>query len=276
MMSMFVASAPPPAVVMVILVLLLVLRPRRCRAWGPATHLQLGIEVLAAKEALPIPVALRLAQFPYDFLYGNIAADIIVGKRFVHPLRHCHSWNVGFDLLRQAATPAQQAFGYGYLAHLAADIVAHNDYVPTMMVRHCRTRGAVHLGWEIRFDVSNSPKLWRYAHLISRRVRWNNDPLLARALTPTIFSFPVNRRIFNTILLLNRVRRWQRLMGRMEFSARWPLSVEEIATYRDRARANMLAILTDLEASPLCAADPRGERALMDARRRARQRRRQP
>ena len=203
-------------------------------AWGPATHLELARELLAGKDLLPLQVAATLANYPYDFLYGNIAADMVVGKKFVDPLRHCHTWPVAFELQDQVCSPAQQAFVYGYLAHLAADIVAHNSFVPSKIVQYYHKKGALHLYWEMRFEVSVRHKLWKYAHLISRRSRWENDPLLARAITPTIFSFPVNRRIFNTVLLLNRTRRWQKLLLRLDQSPHYALSGDEVLYFKKK------------------------------------------
>ncbi|MCD6151992.1 MAG: zinc dependent phospholipase C family protein [Deltaproteobacteria bacterium] len=234
-------------------------------AWGPATHLELARELLASKDLLPLQVAAALACYPYDFLYGNIAADMVVGKKFVDPLRHCHTWPVAFELQDRICSPAQQAFVYGYLAHLAADIVAHNSFVPSKIVQYYHKKGALHLYWEMRFEVSVRHKLWKYAHLISRRSRWENDPLLARAITPTLFSFSVNRRIFNTVLLLNRTRRWQRLLARLDQSHHYVLSGDEILYFKAKSLANMLEILRNLKESPLCVEDPRGERNLARA-----------
>ncbi|HDJ27839.1 MAG TPA: hypothetical protein ENF28_01115 [Proteobacteria bacterium] len=234
-------------------------------AWGPATHLELARELLASKDLLPLQVAASLACYPYDFLYGNIAADMVVGKKFVDPLRHCHTWPVAFELQDRICSPAQQAFVYGYLAHLAADIVAHNSFVPSKIVQYYHKKGALHLYWEMRFEVSVRHKLWQYAHLISRRSRWENDPLLARAITPTIFSFPVNRRIFNTVLLLNRTRRWQRLLLRLDQSPHYALSGDDVLYFKKKSLANMMEILQNLKGSSLCAEDPRGERNLARA-----------
>jgi len=234
-------------------------------AWGPATHLELARELLAGKDLLPLQVAVALSRYPYDFLYGNIAADMVVGKKFVDPLRHCHIWPVAFELQSQARSQAQQAFVYGYLAHLAADVVAHNSFVPSKIVQYYHKKGALHLYWEMRFEVSVRHKLWQYAHLISKRSRWDNDPLLARTITPTLFSFPVNRRIFNTMLLLNRTKRWQKLLLRLDQSPHYALSGDDVLYFKKKSLGNMLEILRNLKDSSLCAEDPRGEQSLAQA-----------
>lgn len=245
--------------------LLVLLSCDSASAWGPATHLELARELLAAKDLLPLQVAITLACYPYDFLYGNIAADMVVGKKFVDPLRHCHTWPVAFELQDNVCSPAQQAFVYGYLAHLAADVVAHNSFIPSRIVQYYPKKGALHLYWEMRFEVSVRHTLWQYAHLISRRSRWDNDPLLARTITPTLFSFPVNRRIFNTMLLLNRTRRWQKLLLRLDQSLHYTLSGDDVLRFKKKSLANMREILRNLKDSSLCTQDPRGERNLARA-----------
>ena len=70
-----------------------------------------------------------LQEFGHDFLYGSLAADIVVGKNMARYLYHCHNWRVGFNVFKQAKPGAEQ-FSLGFLAHLAADTVAHNYFVP--------------------------------------------------------------------------------------------------------------------------------------------------
>jgi hypothetical protein len=49
--------------------------PAAAHAWTPGTHIFLGESVLANLTQLPDAIASLLRAFPYDFLYGNIAAD---------------------------------------------------------------------------------------------------------------------------------------------------------------------------------------------------------
>lgn len=55
--------------------LALVLFPGVAHAWTPGTHIFLGESVLANLHQLPTMIADLVRAFPYDFLYGNIAAD---------------------------------------------------------------------------------------------------------------------------------------------------------------------------------------------------------
>ena len=42
------------------------------------------------------------ATFPYDFLYGSIAADTSIAKKYAPAGRHCHSWTVGLEIYDKA------------------------------------------------------------------------------------------------------------------------------------------------------------------------------
>jgi hypothetical protein len=105
--------------------LALVLWPSVAQAWTPGTHIFLGESVLANLAQLPAAVAGLLRAYPYDFLYGSIAADTSIAKKYAPVGRHCHSWHVGREIVDRADTDALRVFGLGYLAHLAADAVAH-------------------------------------------------------------------------------------------------------------------------------------------------------
>ncbi len=132
--------------------MLMALFPRDAYAWTPATHIFLGESVLANLVQLPEVVAALLRAFPYDFLYGSIAADTSMAKKYAPVGRHCHSWHVGQEIYDQAETDALKAFGLGYLAHLAADTVAHNYFVPRQLVVTSRTIALGHSYWESRFE----------------------------------------------------------------------------------------------------------------------------
>jgi hypothetical protein len=57
--------------------------PSTAYAWTPGTHIFLGEAIIRSLSLLPGPIAEIIAAFPYDFLYGNIAADTEQGYR--HP-----------------------------------------------------------------------------------------------------------------------------------------------------------------------------------------------
>ena len=127
--------------------------PEPALAWGPGTHVALGELVLGALHLLPPAVRMLLERHPIHFLYGSVAADISFAKKYVPEGRHCHNWHVGEEIHDEAPSEALQAVGLGYLAHLAADTVAHNLYVPRQLMLTNTTAAVGHTYWEHRMDV---------------------------------------------------------------------------------------------------------------------------
>lgn len=242
--------------------LLLILFPSDVLAWGAGVHLEVGSHLLVNLRTLPEPLSALLAAYPRDFLYGCIGADITVGKKFTHYLKHCHSWRVGRQLLDAAVSEGQQACAYGYLAHLAADTVAHSYFVPYKMVRTFNSGMLHHAYWELRVEADIEPEVWELARQVAMENFRENDILLRNVLSTTLFSFTTNKRIFNSMLLLNRLRQWQRMLRAISARSRWTLEEENRGEYIALAREAATSILVHLEESPWWSADPTGERAM--------------
>ncbi len=250
------------ALIIPLLTVLLVAIPDQALAWGIGVHLQLGSQILANLQILPPAVQTLLSAFPHDYLYGCISADITLGKKHTHYLQHCHSWRIGKKILEAAQTDSQKACAYGYLGHLAADTVAHSYFVPYKMVRTFNTAMLKHTYWEVRFEAEVAPEIWALARTIARKNFQENDAMLRGVLSDTIFSFATNKRIFNSMLLLNRLQQWQKMLRSLNVSSRWTLSTQNRDEYLQLARTISESILTNLEQSPYWKADPTGERAI--------------
>jgi hypothetical protein len=124
---------------------------RRCSAWTPApTSFWRG--ALRNLGLIPLHIAELLSAYPADFLYGSIAADTSIAKKYAEVGRHCHSWHIGMEIHDDARTPQLRAFALGYLAHLAADVVAHNFFVPRQLAVTSSTTAVGHSYWESRID----------------------------------------------------------------------------------------------------------------------------
>ncbi|PLX83977.1 MAG: hypothetical protein C0617_09620 [Desulfuromonas sp.] len=240
----------------------LILLPAESWAWGVGVHLQLGSHVLENLSALPTALQNLLGAFPHNYLYGCISADITLGKKFTHYLKHCHGWRMGRKILDAAATDAQKACAYGYLSHLAADTVAHSYFVPFKMVRTFNTVLLKHTYWELRFEAGVPPETWALARTIARKSFEANDALMRNVLSDTIFSFSTNKRLFNSLLLLNRLQQWQKMLRSLSETSKWSLDEEDRDEYLGLARTAAMDILNHMEKSPYWQSDPTGERAL--------------
>ncbi|MBW2187579.1 MAG: zinc dependent phospholipase C family protein, partial [Deltaproteobacteria bacterium] len=59
-------------------IILLALIPQNACAWGFGVHLQLGCQLLSQLSCLPANLQQILTNFPADFLYGCMSADITI------------------------------------------------------------------------------------------------------------------------------------------------------------------------------------------------------
>lgn len=245
---------------------LLLAWPSQALAWGVGVHLQLGSYILDNLQLLPPALQGLLAEFPLDYLYGCVSADITLGKKFTHYLQHCHSWRMGQKVLAAARNEPQRACAYGYLGHLAADTVAHSYFVPFKMVRTFNTVMLKHTYWEMRAEALVEPQIWSLARTIARKDFSQHDALLRSVLSDTLFTFDTNKRLFNSLLLLNRLQQWQKMLRSMSHTSRWSLAEENLEEYLGLARQAEGSVLAQTEESPYWKADPTGERALAAAR----------
>ena len=243
-------------------VLVPLLFPSDVLAWGIGVHLQTSARILDNLAQLPEHLRTLLSMYPNDYLYGCISADITLGKKHTHYLRHCHSWRMGFKILDSAETDSQRACAYGYLSHLAADTVAHSYYVPFKLIRTYNTVLLKHTYWEMRFEAHVAPETWPLARSIGRKNFPENDKLLRSILADTIFSFATNKRLFNSLLLLNRLQQYQKVLRSLAKTSKWAITAEDQKEYFDLTGEATLSLLQDPDNSPFRSADPTGERAL--------------
>jgi hypothetical protein len=236
--------------------------PRESYAWTPGTHVFLGEAVLGALGQLPAAVADVLRAYPYEFLYGSIAADTSIAKKYAPVGRHCHSWTVGFEILDRANDEALRSFGMGYLAHLAADTVAHNYFVPRYLIIASRTTGLGHSYWESRFETHLGPRYSREARELIVRDHTPADAHLDRILSPTIFSTQTNRRIFRGMVYVADTESWQRIFHLAADNSRWDLGTGEVVRYMVRSYEYVMDLLSRLDHSEPYLLDPSGDEAL--------------
>jgi Zinc dependent phospholipase C len=238
----------------------LLLVPHPLWAWGPATHVGLGEAVLSALYLVPPAVQAVLERFPLHFLYGSIAADISFAKKYVPEGRHCHSWKVGEEILEAADSEALAAVGYGYLAHLAADTVAHNVFVPRQLLLTSTTQAIGHTYWEHRMDMHVGEDFLNQArHLVVEYDHSEADALFDDVLSRTIFSFRTNRMIFRQMIRFQGYDRWQRVFDRVLAKSRFDLPDPVVDVYFARSFDHVVGYLRDRGSSTAGSLDPVGE-----------------
>jgi len=247
--------------------LLLLILPDAAYAWTPGTHVFLGDAVLRSLALLPGGVADLLRAFPHEFLYGSIAADTSIAKKYAPAGRHCHSWNVGFEIHDAARDEPLRAFALGYLSHLAADAVAHNYFVPRQLALTASTAALGHSYWESRFETHLGERSSRKARELLLRDHSRADGLLDRILSPTLFSTATNRRIFRGMVHAADAESWQRIFQMMLENSRWDLTDDEVGTYLVRSYDFIIDLLTRLDRAEPYQLDPSGDEPLRLAKR---------
>ncbi|MEP7346974.1 MAG: zinc dependent phospholipase C family protein [Gemmatimonadaceae bacterium] len=243
----------------------IVVFPTDAWAWTPGTHVFLGEAVLRSLHLLPESVGALIRTFPYEFLYGSIAADTSVAKKYAAAGRHCHSWPVGMEILHRARDEPLRAFAVGYLAHLAADAVAHNYFVPRQLAITSSTMSLGHSYWESRFETHLGDAAARRAKEIIVLDHTRSDAHLDRILSPTIFSTPTNRRIFRGMVRVTDSDSWQRIFQLAAERSRWDLADAEVGRYLARSFDYIVDLLSRMESAEPMQLDPAGEAQLRAA-----------
>lgn len=243
-----------------LMVLAWTLVPEPLMAWGPGTHVALGELVLTSLYLLPPAVRSVLERHPIHFLYGSVAADISLAKKYVPEGRHCHNWHVGEEILAAADSERMAAVGYGYLAHLAADTVAHNLYVPRRLLLTSTTAAVGHTYWEHRMDVHvGEAYIGRAKRLVMQYDHSEADALFDHVLSSTIFSFRTNRRIFRGMIRFQDDERWRQIFDQILKKSRFDLADTLVTRYKALAYDAVIDYLVHRGASTPAALDPVGD-----------------
>ena len=246
---------------------LLLLVPDSAFAWGPATHTQIGLEVLRSLDLFPPSIAALLARHPIEFLYGSLAADISMAKKYAPVGRHCHHWHVAREIYRTAGDdgPLKSAMT-GYLCHLAADVLAHNTFVPRMLTLTSSTRALGHSYWEHRMDVDVGAEYAQLARwIVTRFDHSRTDELFHRVLSSTLFSFSTNRRIFRGMIRISGNESWHSIFDTVIDNSRWDLDPTQVVHYQRYGFEMVADFLLRDELSRAAANDPIGDASLAEA-----------
>lgn len=237
--------------------------PSDAYAWGPLAHLNFSQGAVADLGALSPALRIVLSNFVSEFLYGSLAADIIVGKNLARYEVHCHNWNVGFGVLDRAKSDAQKAFSFGFLSHLAVDAIAHNYYVPYKTVQGYGVRASGHAYWELRYDQRLPADLWKLARHVSQKQFREHDEHLEECLSESyVIPFGLSKTLFGSLLLTARLKKWQRMSEVIAGEKNLMLHDEEIGECRNLAVGNIVDVLRSGPSAQCVHADPTGERNL--------------
>ena len=121
-------------------------------AWGPGVHTALALSSLDSATLLLPSISRVITSFPIEYMYGSLSADFFIGKGKRKRRKNPHTWEGGFKFLNEANDDRETAYALGFLSHLAADIMAHNFFVPNLLCAYPGRGKMGHLFWEIKAD----------------------------------------------------------------------------------------------------------------------------
>lgn len=224
-------------------------------------------------DRIPEEARQLITAHEHDFLYGNIAADIINLKNYGGLKNHCHNWNIRERLQEHADGDQDQAFILGYLCHLAADVVAHNHFVPYQVVHGLPPRLLGHVYWEARADGRVPDPHWETIDgMRTDKSLHEHDELIIQAVPKRAFSHTTNKLIFNNILLARSRRSWRAIMDQMKtLNPRGHLDRDFLGACYDACREHIIGIFHDDTLAALRERDPNGHETLSESQRLRRQ-----
>ena len=165
-------------------------------AWGPAIHTVTALSALDGVGMILPSVSGIITSFPLEYMYGSLAADFFIGKGKTGKAGHPHNWEGGFKFLNEAGDDREAAFAYGFLSHLAADIVAHNFFVPNLINSYPAWTRKGHLYWEVKADYLVGPNYIKIARDILSMDHKGCDELLSLIAGKRRNGIKAKKRIF--------------------------------------------------------------------------------
>ena len=241
-----------------IAMLIVWLIPAVAHAWGPGTHVEAAMTVLGNLDVVVPHIADVISRFPEAFIYGAASPDIIIGKKYAGYLHHCHNWRAGRQILKAAKNDRQCAAAYGYLMHLSADIVAHNYYIPVKIVRSYGARMLSHTYWEMRFDLGVPDEAWDRLGMVTEIDIKEFDEILDTVLRKTIFSFSTNKKIFNTILTMQKMRSFRKSLVAYAKKSRFTIDELNRDHYAELTKESVMNFMANPDDADCLAVDPAG------------------
>ncbi len=228
-------------------------------AWGTGAHVDFAMQMIANAAMLAPAVRVLLKKFPKDFLYGNLAADTVIGKNLADADEHVHNWEVAIKLFELSSHDSSRAFVYGYLSHLAADTVAHNYFVPKKRVDSFRSITSGHAYWELRYDSFLPAQVWDASRQISKEKFPSHDELLRSGIKPTILNLRANKLVWDGVVTVtSRVERWRDMMQTHAARSATSFDGDERSEFRTLALGAVAGFLNDFRESSAYKADPTG------------------
>jgi hypothetical protein len=245
--------------------LLALSHPHEALAWGPGVHTASARFVLANLDLVAPAIAALIARFPKTFLYGCLSADFFVGKGTKIRPGHSHNWESAARLARAATSDQLTVHALGYMSHLAADVVAHNYYVPQVMARTALPGSLTHVYVEMQADSRLTGGHGIRGRLSMPAAQRMLDRNLASALEKSPFTTFCRKRVFRGGMELTGLRGWDRSLRFAQRVLPLPDDRASLDAMFELSLRAVLDVLASPEGTVLRQFDPIGSRNLSRA-----------
>jgi len=231
-------------------------------AWGPGVHTVIALNMLDDVRKILPSIANIISLYQLEYLYGCLAADFFVGKGGKKKQGHSHNWESGHRFLEEAENDQDCAYAWGFLSHLAADVVAHNYFVPNLIQLASTWKRMGHLYWEARADYSIEPGYIRMAKDVLNMDHLGCDDLLRSAVGKRKKGLRARRRIFTESVKLSEYFRCSPSLFLVYQGSRYQISENYMNFMINLSYRLVKDILNHPESSACFSHDPIGSRNL--------------
>lgn len=238
-------------------------------AWGPAIHTAVSCRILdEVSHILPL-VAHIIQRYPLEYIYGSLAADFFVGKGQKKKEGHPHNWETGFRMLDEAIDDREAGYAYGFLSHLAADVIAHNYFVPNLIHQASTLKRVGHIVWEARADHLVGAVYTRLAKDVLSTERLGCDSLLKLVAGKRGNGLKARRHIYTQTVKLSDYLCGSQPVSMASKMSRYRISHQYLAFMISLSYRLVKDFLSRPHCSPCLSYDPIGSRNLRLASRNA-------
>ncbi|MFH1488022.1 MAG: zinc dependent phospholipase C family protein, partial [Pseudomonadota bacterium] len=231
-------------------------------AWGPAIHTVIACKILSESVQLLPAIAEVIRAFPLEYLYGSLAADFFVGKGQKKKKGHSHSWETAHRFMKEAVDDQEAAYAWGFFSHLAADVIAHNYFVPKLIQEASSSKRVGHIYWEARADYTIEPAYIKIARDVLSMDHLGCDDLLRSAVGKRKKGLRARKSIFTQSVKLTDYLRSSPSFSLVYQGSRYRIS-EEYITFMVHLSYRLVRDILKHPVSSTCLSyDPIGSRNL--------------
>ena len=235
-------------------------------AWGPAVHTVISCNIIGSCAQILPSIASIVQSFPHEYIYGGISADFFIGKGQKKKKGHSHNWETGFKFLSEANNKKEAAYAYGFLSHLAADVIAHNYFVPDLIHRVSKWKRIGHFYSEAVADRFVDPVYLKILKDVLAMDHLDCDRMLKSAAVRNSYGLKTKKRIYTQSVKISDYLYCLPVFSDLEISSSYNVEDEYMAFMIELSFRLVKDLLSYPDSSACLSHDPIGSDNLRIAR----------